>query len=98
MSPTFKHDCEQCVYLGTLHYSGTLRMPVAGAPHLSTVMEAHPEFRVFDLYFCDKQTTGPTVIARFSAHGPDYKSGLQLANGDPELRAARDLAKERKLL
>jgi hypothetical protein len=30
---------------------------------------------VFDLYFCDKQSFGPTVIARFGDDGKDYNSG-----------------------
>ena len=32
-------------------------------------------YNEYDLYFCPQHGV-PTVIARFSSHGPDYTSGL----------------------
>jgi hypothetical protein len=52
-----------------------------------------------DLYFCGTgRMLNATVIARFSDSGPDYKSGLVLADVDPELAEAKRLAIERGLL
>jgi len=54
-----------------------------------------------DLYFCDKQATGSTVIARQSSVPSQYTSGLEIALGESEnhpLRIAADLAREAGLL
>ncbi len=51
------------------------------------------------LYFCPQPGLSmPTVIARYGDRGPDYKSGLPLADVDPELALARDLAQAAGLL
>lgn len=100
VSPRFVHDCEECVFLGTVEYSGELTYPnpdpATGGKLVKFVepLKAH----TFDLYFCESQPTGRTVIARYSDAGPDYKSGLPLAHSDSELRLAKNLAKERGLL
>ncbi len=52
-----------------------------------------------DLYFCPQPSLGmPTVIARYGDDGRDYKSGLPLADVDPELGYARARAREKGLL
>lgn len=51
-----------------------------------------------DLYFCPQTGTLPTVIARYSDHGPDYMSGIAFAPFNPDINKAVRLAKERGLL
>lgn len=63
--PKFKHDCEDCVFMGR-----------------------HNDH---DLYYC-AQSSIPTVVARYGSDGPEYKSGLVLADFDEELGVARDRA------
>ena len=46
----------------------------------------------YDLYFCADDLLGPTVVARYSSHGPDYASGLRVAAMIPELAEARTRA------
>ncbi len=46
-------------------------------------------FNAMDLYYCVDSAHGmSTVIARWSSHGPDYKSGLVFCGNDPELAMA----------
>jgi len=54
-------------------------------------------FQGHDLYF-DPQIGIPTVIARFGPEGPDYKSGVPLAEVDVHLAEAKRRAIERGLL
>lgn len=49
-----------------------------------------------DLYHC-AQRGMPTVIARHSSNGPDYVSGMPLADHVPELGEARERARARGL-
>lgn len=56
------------------------------------------EFKDADLYYCDQQIGGPTVIARYSSDGGDYASGLCFADGHPELSEAKRRAIEAGLL
>jgi hypothetical protein len=56
-----------------------------------------------DLYFCAQNASStahghPTVIARFSDEGPDYSSGLPVADKVPALAEAKRRAKARGLL
>ena len=51
-----------------------------------------------DLYHCTAQITGPTVIARFSSFGPDYKSGVLFSDQDTHLWCAKLLAEEEGLM
>lgn len=46
------------------------------------------EFMEFDLYFCEQQIGGPTVIARFGPNG-NYNSGMCFADTMPELGEAK---------
>ena len=45
-----------------------------------------------DLYYCERE---PTVVARYGSDGPEYTSGLRLADLVPILALARYLAIER---
>lgn len=63
--PNFKHDCEKCVFLGEHLFIDNFTVGV------------NPDVvRVCDLYVCPQDDRGPTVVARFSDDGADYKSGL----------------------
>ena len=62
--------------------------------------KCHPlgEFGDADLYYCDQNIGGPTVIARYSNEGGDYQSGLVFADKIPALREAKRRAVEAGLL
>lgn len=46
----------------------------------------------YDLYYCESGAGMPTLVARWSSEGPDYKSGLRFIKGDDALEAAHKLA------
>lgn len=46
----------------------------------------------YDLYYCAQGGMMPTVLARFSGHGPDYMSGWSSLL--PPLVLAREMARE----
>jgi len=48
-----------------------------------------------DLYFCPKE---PTVLARYGDDGPEYTSGISLAELDPRLAEAFRRADKKGLL
>jgi len=50
-----------------------------------------------DLYFCEASWR-PTVIARYGDDGPDYKSGMEFAACDTELKEAKSRATTAGLL
>jgi hypothetical protein len=50
------------------------------------------QFGEYDLYFCDQDGFGSTVVARWSSDGPDYTSGLH--SGNPALIEAEVRALE----
>jgi hypothetical protein len=55
----------------------------------------------FDFYYCGKQVTGATVIARFGNEGPEYLSGLEIGQRqgiDRPLGLAYALAREKGLI
>jgi hypothetical protein len=52
------------------------------------------EYSDVDLYFCDQDGNNPTVLARFSDHGPDYISGLTFAPTNLALNEAKKRAIE----
>jgi hypothetical protein len=54
------------------------------------------QFNDFDLYHCE-QVKIPTVIARYSSYGPDYKSGIGLTHFHEELAEALKRAQARGL-
>jgi len=96
MKPRFQHDCDQCVFLGRAEHTISIHpgfMP--SDEDFDGVFELASKKDV-DLYFCKK---GPwTVIARYSDDGPDYVSGLQLADRTPDLKIARRMAQAKGLL
>lgn len=48
----------------------------------------------FDLYWCPTGGLGkPTVVARYGSDGPEYTSGLELADIVPSLHEARHRAR-----
>lgn len=51
-----------------------------------------------DLYFCEQDVGGPTVIARHGNAPRDYTSGLGLAGLDLVLAVAREMAKGKGLI
>lgn len=51
-----------------------------------------------DLYFCKRDSCGPTVIARYGNLGESYRSGLNASLPDKELRVAKTLAIVRGLI
>ena len=63
MKPKYKHDCDGCIWLGSITYPGPL-----------TTGEA--PLRNADLYFCKEAEAfmGGTVIARHSSEGSNYSS------------------------
>lgn len=68
MKPVFEHDCERCVFLGTV------QRPAKYGPGRREHGPDDPEATApFDLYFCPGE---PTIIARWSSDGPDYMSGI----------------------
>ena len=56
------------------------------------------QFGSADLYYCDQQGLGPTVIARHSSTPSDYSSGLWFAEDNLELREAKARAIKAGLL
>lgn len=70
MTPQHKHDCNRCVFLGRYSFDGPL----------STGETEHFES---DLYVCQSQILGPSLLGRFSDDGPDYVScPLELVERD----------------
>jgi hypothetical protein len=67
--PRYKHDCDQCQYLGTIYYPAPHYRPDAsGAYNDCFFVMKHA-----DLYFCAGCEEG-TCITRFSSRGSDYAS------------------------
>ena len=66
--PNFKHDCDECVFLGEIRFRNNF------------TREVDPDtVQVADLYVCP-QGGYPTVIARFSDTDSDYISGIMTHN------------------
>jgi hypothetical protein len=64
MKPTHKHDCDRCIYLGSL-----IKELRAGPIVITSD-------NVIDCYWC-KNTDNPnlsSIIGRYSSDGPDYAS------------------------
>lgn len=98
MKPVHEHDCDKCVYLGRLERAvQVFPSEIPSHEAFDTVFSINAK-REIDLYFCAKQPTGATVIARYSSEGPDYLSGLLVAEGHDDLREAKILAQARGLL
>lgn len=60
MKPHYQHDCDQCVWLGSITFPAPLS---TGQAPLTNA----------DLYYCER-CDGGTVIARFSSKGSNYAS------------------------
>ncbi len=57
------------------------------------------EYKEFDLYFCRQgRLDVPPVLARYGNDGPQYSSGLTVADHIPQLAEAKRRAKEKGLL
>lgn len=112
LTPTFTHDCEECVFLGAVTNARTILVTddvaVALTAHVEGFMSIAdlnkalgvmpPE--VWDLYVCTKKTAlKASIIARWGDDAPDYKSAPAFyADGpDPELSLAFKLARHRLL-
>lgn len=88
LEPEFVHDCDDCVFLGTIKRSemvlvtdevcAALTAHIEGKATLKDLTQAlgtkPPE--VWDLYVCGRvaSTLGPSLIARYGHAGPGYKS------------------------
>ena len=59
--PKYKHDCERCVWLGTITYPAPLSNETTRMTNA-------------DLYCCKESIGGPSIIARFSSDGAAYAS------------------------
>ena len=82
MKKNHTHDCSKCIFLG--NYSTIVNYehkPIEGKK------------RVYDLYYCSWE---PTVIARYSDHGNDYRSGL--FSSHPAIHKGIKIALTKKLL
>lgn len=56
--------------------------------HDCAVCRSLGQWKQYDLYFCEKQAAGPTVIARYGVGG-DYLSGMGFAGSIPALGEAK---------
>lgn len=110
--PTFTHDCEECVFLGTVTNARTILVTdevvaaltahVEGSASIADLNKAlgvkPPE--VWDLYVCTKKAAlKASIIARYGNDAPEYKSSpaFYAAGPDPELSLAFKLARHRLL-
>jgi len=106
--PTYTHDCEECVFLGTVTNSQMILVTDEVASALTAHMNDFVSIAdinkalgqkppdVWDLYFCQKGTPSgawPTVLARHGDDGGNYKSGAAAAQFDDELALALKLAR-----
>ena len=69
--PIYKHDCDNCIYLGSY------QLAVPYDPYLS---KAGKTLAVpYDLYLCK---AGKTLVARWGSEGYQYDSGLALISNN----------------
>lgn len=87
LDPEFTHDCDMCIYLGTIKRVETILVTpqVSSAltrdiekpsmADLARVTEQLP-LEIYDLYVClnGSPLGGASIIARHGHEGPDYKS------------------------
>ena len=82
--PQFKHDCDECHYLGNTTVTNPDDVLVQ---------------RCVDLYYCDTSASRWTVIARYGNEGHQYMSGAEFSyGGSAPLTIAAQLAVEKGLL
>jgi hypothetical protein len=87
LDPEFTHDCEKCVFLGTIKRVETILVTeqVSSAltadiekPSIADLAKATEQLplEIYDLYVCPSNTSlgGASIIARHGHDGPDYKS------------------------
>lgn len=98
MKPNYTHDCDQCFFLGRMQEKVTIYPNFAVVEEDWSLVFSEDVEENIDLYFCTKQPTGPTVIARYSSDGSDYASGLAHAAANKHLQAAKTLAVAKGLL
>ena len=110
LEPIYTHDCEGCVFLGTVTNAQTILVTDEVASALTAHVEGTASIadlhkalgvkppEVWDLYFCKKGRAWPTVIARCGDEGGNYKSGITAALYDTELALALKLARSRGLV
>lgn len=60
--PLHTHDCDACVFLGNYH----------GRVYLGD--SAVPEKNAYDLYYCPREISGCSLVARYGSKGPEYAS------------------------
>ena len=60
----WEHDCDHCIYLGTMNVPSSYLFDLEG----KLILE------VIDFYRCENTITGTTYLARRSSEGPDYSS------------------------
>ena len=82
-APLFEHDCDGCVFLGSMHRAGRARVDLYVCNFDKTP---------------DGKQRWPTVIARFGNDGPDYSSGMPFVGQVPELTEAFARAVERGVI
>lgn len=101
LDPAFTHDCDKCVFLGTIKRTETILVTEQVSSALTAQM---PDFvsiadvnevlgqkppEIWDLYVCAKQpvnSLGPSIIARYGHNGSDNKSAPACyASKDPGL-------------
>jgi len=96
VKPQFQHDCDKCDFLGRVVHTTALHPDFMPPDEDYAELFALGTAKVVDLYLCKKGSW--TVIARYSDDGPDYVSGLQFADGNPDLKIAKRMAQAKGLL
>jgi len=100
MKPQFEHDCDKCEFLGRIERRMEAKPDFM--PKDEDMYALVAEFTSvvhYDLFFCVKQPTGSTVIARYGSNDHEYKSGMVFADGmDPDLTIAKRMAQMKGLM
>lgn len=108
-TPEFTHDCEECLFLGTIRRSEMILVTDEVASALTAHVEGKASIadlnkalgvkppEVLDLYYCTEKgipTLGGSAIARHGDDGPDYRSApLRYAAAVPDLAIVFDMVK-----
>ena len=75
--PTYTHDCDNCIYLGSYQ---------PAVPYDLYLSKAGKTLAVpYDLYLCE---ASKTLVARWGSEGYQYASGLALITHDFAIAAA----------
>ena len=106
LEPTWDHDCDECVFLGTSREAQTFLVTDEVAEALTAHIEGTASIAdlnkalgvkpsvTWDLYVCKKEgPLGYSVIARYGSDPSANKSApIKLVSSDPELGQAAKLA------